>query len=513
MWQQFFGRTTWWTAVGLALGTTLGALVFRVEVLQPIILIFLAGLSGYLYVKRPSLAFVLVFAELFGFSHGRLFGSELFGVLVTGRMAIFIGVLLAWVAMVLFANKSARIPYTFLYGLILLFVALSIGVFIGVGNNTLSHVFDDLNGYLYLLYALPILTVPWTRDDHRTILQALFGSALWMGILSLVLLYLFSHLGGEASSALYTLLRDARIGEFTFMDAGYWRIFLQSQIVLVVTLVMSRTAMIEDSTRWFDGRSFLWLTLLFSGFIVSFSRSFWLGLVCGAIAVVVMTIRSKKLRPALRNVPTIALAFVASLVLLAAVSILPWPLASNAGFGGVRSRATDLSDVAVSSRWNLLPVMSEAILEAPILGHGFGKQLTFVTDDPRARAIAPDGTWTTYKFEWGWLDLWVKMGFLGVASFLWMFWALAHGVAKRQGLPWWLRTSMIAVLVAVFFIHGFSPYLNHPLGLGVLLFAVFFLGDEPQPRLVMALAKRVQMSRPYPSEAVSARISKTTHPL
>ena len=158
---------------------------------------------------------------------------------------------------------------------------------------------------------------------------------------------------------------------------------------------------------------------------------------------------------------------------------LPYRMSSAGELSSLfSSRAGDLGDVAISSRWNLLPEMWQEVVVSPILGSGFGEEVTFKTDDPRARSISPDGTWTTHAFEWGWLDLWLKMGLLGPLAFLWLFYGLLRGLLTQSNRPAWLTVGLVSSLVMLYATHIFSPYLNHPIGLGFILLVVPFLETE-----------------------------------
>ena len=117
--------------------------------------------------------------------------------------------------------------------------------------------------------------------------------------------------------------------------------------------------------------------------------------------------------------------------------------------------------------------MWETIAEQPFIGHGFGKEIVFQTDDPRVREQYASGLRRTHAFEWGWLELMVKMGIMSWVGFAALF------VASIFGLKGYLRTekswlgfAFLSALVMLYATHIFSPYLNHPIGLGFLLFIV-----------------------------------------
>ena len=131
--------------------------------------------------------------------------------------------------------------------------------------------------------------------------------------------------------------------------------------------------------------------------------------------------------------------------------------------------------MAASSLPNKEPVLTQAINEKPFVGWGFAKSLTYQTDDPRLLNdfADADGNYTTDAFEWGYLDIALKIGILGVLLYsawaiylligIWPFYKSALPSQKVYYL--WLLAAGIFVL----FVHIFTPYLNHPLGIGVFL--------------------------------------------
>jgi hypothetical protein len=170
--------------------------------------------------------------------------------------------------------------------------------------------------------------------------------------------------------------------------------------------------------------------------------------------------------------------------LLLAVALFPIPDPSLAGdslFASFKDRTTEIDDAGISSRWKLFTPMFSTIVESPLVGHGFGKAVTFESDDPRIRSISPDGTWSTTSMEWGWLELWIKMGVVGPLAF---FYAAYELVRRLWSYQWtqqaWMGLALITGLVFIYSTHFFSPYLNHPIGLGYLLFLIPFLPDKKQ---------------------------------
>jgi O-antigen ligase len=229
--------------------------------------------------------------------------------------------------------------------------------------------------------------------------------------------------------------------------------------------------------------------ILIATVFLSLSRSFWLAGIVGALVCVALVLFRARIpaRTFFAGVGRGVFAKLAAALLLLIVLFFPYPHYRSGTFGGFASlfssRTTDTADAAIDSRWKLLGPMREMISRAPILGYGFGQKVTFTTDDPRIRAQRPDGHYETFSLEWGWLELWLKMGLLGPLAFLFLFFRLAKGFFRETDGPQrWLAVGFLSALAMLAATHVFSPYLNHPIGLGFLLFAVAFLPEtKPSP--------------------------------
>ncbi len=158
-----------------------------------------------------------------------------------------------------------------------------------------------------------------------------------------------------------------------------------------------------------------------------------------------------------------------ALLLVWLVMAFPVPKTDPFAFFKIFSARADVSESAVLSRWQLLPVLWNKIKEHPILGSGFGATVTYQSFDPRVVSTT-GGQYTTYAFEWGWLDHWIKFGIVGIPLMLFLLWSIGRRVWKSNQ-PVWIRVSAIASIISLGAIHIFTPYLNHPLGIFALILA------------------------------------------
>jgi len=486
MFDQFFGKPFWITLGSLAGVFVVSMIVFFIPFLAAFALLVIGLATAVVSWRRPEFGIAIAFAELFANSHGHLISYQVGGFGLSLRMVVFAAVMVAWIMSVASRRSGFSFRDVRFAPFLPLFAAVILGFMVGFLQNDPFMAFKDGNGYLYVAYLFPILSVEWNGVKRRLLFQVVAAAAVWVVVLTLGLLYVFTHFPEWMLGPAYRFIRDTRTGELTKMAGNIFRIFLQAQLSVVFFLFVVAPFLLVRTmacrTWW---RFTLGLTALVSVVLISLSRSFWLGIFAGVVALFAL-IRMDAwpgFRAAGRAVWSgVAATFLAAILLIGVVLFpLPYRVGSVGDLTGLFSeRATDLSDVAISSRWNLLPPLLEEITSTPFFGAGFGEEVTFKTDDPRARAINPDGTWTTYALEWGWLELWLKMGVLGPIAFFALFVGLARGLWPYMKTDQsWIAIAFLSSLVMLYATHAFSPYLNHPLGIGMLLFFVPFLKSKP----------------------------------
>jgi hypothetical protein len=504
--RQFFDKMFWRSFSVIVVIYLIATLAYQSDY-SGLILFVMAVASAFLSYKSLHRGLALAFLELFCNPHGVLVIAPFFGFSFTLRMAIFVGVMLGWGIGIFTRRYHISIHDVRLKQFILLALAIAIGFIMGGVSRDPSIVFSDGNAYFFLLYIFPILSVHWTQERRHELLQLLASGAVWVLFLSLGLLYVFSHFGENTLRTVYTFFRDLRVAEITNLGSGAYRIFIQSQtFVVIFGLMFFSFCAFVNCKRWW----ILFESLIITILLLSLSRSFWVGL-APAVVLIIALICSKgraSCRALMKQVPLHLAAVFLGVAMIYIVVLFPIPpqrVDSSFLAETFKDRAVEDQEVAISSRWNLLRPMVNLIIESPLVGHGFGKGVTFQTDDPRAREVSPDGTWTTYSMEWGWLELWIKMGLLGPVGFLY----LAFEIVKRflrgiNGENGWLSIGLIASLVFIYATHLFSPYLNHPIGLGLLLFLIPFLptkNSDAIPVAVLEFEPRLKAAKEMPVTA------------
>lgn len=214
------------------------------------------------------------------------------------------------------------------------------------------------------------------------------------------------------------------------------------------------------------------LILSLAAIIASFSRSFWLSLAITFIVLVavLLAVMREKLKTVGRFIAIATGTGVLALGLVVVAMQFPIP-PSNADADLIKNRAGKFTgEAAVSSRYAQIRPLLESIKNHPVLGAGFGTSVTYQSQDPRVLKNNPDGNYTTTAFELGWLEMWLKIGLLGVGAYLYLLWRILKSgwrIASREKNYFIL--GALAGLVAVVLTHGVSPYLNHPLGISIVM--------------------------------------------
>lgn len=319
----------------------------------------------------------------------------------------------------------------------------------GLQNNPSNHVLFDINAYFFLgLFPIIFYLAKSGRWPGRLLWNVLLGSLLVLAGHALGTFWLFSRQGFYPSAIfVYRWLRGDRILEVTSLPAGFWRIFGQSYLYVLLAFFLLVRAWLEKRISW----QATWLFFTAAAFIllVALSRSYWVGLAAGGLVFAFEIWRQNFLDRHLLN-----------LVIIVALAVgLAWSVAwlvARPVTGVATERAIKLEgEPAFDSRKNQLAPLWHSIKKHPLIGSGFGTSLSYISADPRH-----PGLYTTFAFEWGYLDMWLKFGLIGLTLFGWWLWSVWRAVDKKIGF------GSLPVLVALLAIHMFSPYLNHPLGLG-----------------------------------------------
>ncbi len=344
-----------------------------------------------------------------------------------------------------------------------------------------------------------------------------------VGVILAIAMILFS-----SSSSSPTLIGDPNKNKKTKRSFGFFFSFPDS--------CLRRN---DGREVWDLRRNEIWarygfLFLCFTTLLISGSRSFWLGTAVALLGLIFFVIRycvvfrlPVPLREARPGSCVIFFKRLFAIAATAAFSVLCIMLLTGVGFGGQKDvfhNRLSMGEAAASSRSAQAGPLWHAIVQAPFAGHGFGKTVAYVSKDPRAiAATGGSGEVTTSAFELGWMDVALKTGLVGTllyVSFIFLLmrslWskirnstapdsALARakggrefeirntsqiqnpksqtdeelGVGQFENLSRFIvHCSLFFSLLALGVFHFFTPYLNHPLGIGIILLALVALNEK-----------------------------------
>lgn len=430
--------------------------------------------------KRLVYGSAMVLAELiFGSLAGKTMAISLLGASIPLRFVLFAAVGAVWLARLL--QSRVRWPQkNILIGVTALLCAVGWGIANGLARGTgLKTVFFDANAYFFLPIILVFSASVENEQDQEIFKKFLKGGAVAISVLTLAALYFFSHaFWNPAGVYAYKWLRDSRIAEITALSGGTYRIFMQSQIFCLLAFIYAAFGFQRGQTPYHEEKGsvplkkgwklWIWGVLPASALLVSGSRSFALGLVSAAIAWAAIKLSSRRAdnSSATTTFAKVAVFTLGAIIAYAAILFFPLPQSrSQASFQDMlRSRSVSQRDAATASRWSLLKVLNEKIMQSPITGSGFGASITYRSSDPRIISTT-GGSYTTSAFEWNYHDILVKMGIFGLLAYGLLLWA-AFSILMKTELS--RRIWLVPAFFALITLNAVSPYLNHPLGIGYL---------------------------------------------
>jgi O-antigen ligase len=461
---------------------------FQIFVFSTIILLTLI-----LSLQKLEYGLYVLLIELIIGSKGYLFFFENDGLVLSIRISLWLIIMSVWAGQLLYNRLKGlkdinKFPYFIYFSVLFIFILW--GLINGkLNNNTINNIFFDFNGWLYFALIFPFYSIFKYNKSFKDLFQVFLAAISWLCTKTLLLLYFFSHDILGVNEFLYFWVRTTGVGEITKMSGDFYRIFFQSHIFVLVGFFLFLSLLV-----WYINKNKISLNqdflLLFSGLtfslvinIISLSRSNWVGLLAGAIIIFVIILLKLKKKTLFKIIGISLISIIISLGIIFIIVKFPFPQStSNFDPELVKNRAGQISgEAGVSSRWALLPNLWKKIGQAPIMGQGFGTTVSYISSDPRVLESSPNGEYTTYAFEWGWLDIWLKLGLFGLTAYLsLLFLFIIHGFQNSRmstiynSIYFGFTIGLISITIVSFF----SPYMNHPLGIGYLLIISVLLGNR-----------------------------------
>jgi len=454
---------------------------FYVPGFNNLAVVLIALLALILTLYRLEYGVLLLLVELFIGSKGYLFYFESGGLQISIRIILWLIVMSVWA--VFFVSRWLRTkkfpwPQVHKFPFLKAFGILGFFVLLGLLNGYLrghdfSNLFFDFNGWLFFALLLPgyeVFVVSENKQKNwQRLEQILLLAVLWLSGKTLLLLYFFTHNIPSILPDLYRWVRLSGVGEITPAGGGFFRIFFQSHIFLLLASPLLVWRLPKNKS----GALICLLILVWAGVIVSMSRSFWLALLAALFLLLVVIWRRNGIRLAVINKLKYLAILGAALLLVLALAKFPCPpVAGGFNLSLFSDRANLTQDEsAISSRWALMDALKKELIKSPILGSGFGTLVTYKSSDPRVAETTADKMYTTYAFEWGWLDVWLKLGLLGLLAYLYLLFL----IIKKS---WKENIALSASIVALIVTNIFTPYTNHPLGITWVMLAALWVYNQ-----------------------------------
>lgn len=362
------------------------------------------------------------------------------------------------------------------------FIALVFFILVGLINgflnkNSLHNIFFDFNSWLFFLLLIPLYEINFNKDILNNGLNLILAGLVWLALKTFLLIFIFSH-NLYFSESLYRWIRLTGEGEITQMEGGLSRIFFQAQIFILTALFVFLIQEINHKKEinlkiknWCNWNIFF-IVIFLASLIISFSRSFWASLILNSIILFFYFGFKKNLRQIIYLFFSFIIYLILSLILI--FGIIKFPLSIQSNINATESfsqRILNSKESAIASRWELLNPLWQEVKNYFWFGKGFGSTITYSSKDPRVLQNNPNGRYTTYAFEWGFLDLWLKIGLFGLIAYITLLIKIFFSLFKlKNNLSYGLALGLIALIIVNFF----TPYLNHPLGIAYILFIVKF---------------------------------------
>lgn len=464
------------TLLFIVLAELLSFFGFHIPIFGAVCFAVILFLTLILSLEKLEYGLYILLAELFIGSKGYLFSLDLGGLNISIRLGLFLIVLSVWILKLIREPKEikelAKNKIFKPYALLILFLGFGVIQALRLGNN-FSDIFFDLNGYLYFALIGLFYTVINSQEKIKNILQIFAATIMSTALKTLTILFFFSHQYFELKP-LYKWVRDTGIGEITIMGGNFYRVFFQGQIWVLFGLFIFLIFLIfyKKIEEKFFTKKELWILIVCSSLvlILSFSRSFWVGALAG-FGVLFFWLKFIIKFEWSRIFKLIGAIFLVLIFELGFIYFFVNVFATKTDFGDIMKDRVSKMEAAGSSRMNLLKPLTEKIGEHPIIGSGFGATVTYKSLDPRlVTEYNPEGIYTTFAFEWGFLDIWSKIGLAGLLAYLWLIWKIFINNYQNSKNNF-LKIGLLIGLVILVVVNIFTPYLNHPLGIGYLMLA------------------------------------------
>ncbi|MFA5047653.1 MAG: O-antigen ligase family protein [Patescibacteria group bacterium] len=438
-----------------------------------IILIIVAILTW----KNTGYGIYCLLLELILGGQGYLFFWDLSGFKISLRLGLFLIIFIIWAIKTLLKKDFSWLENRFFIWFIVFVLLIASSTINALFNHRpLSDIFFDGNAFLF--WGLIGLYLS-AKIDWQKILKIFLAGSLVISLKTVLVLVFFSrHWAYVNDGVLYKWLRDTRVGEITAITDNLFRIFFQSHIYSVLAICLVIALLFIGTKNSLLSKKIqlgliiiIWFNAL--ALIISQSRSFWLALA------ILLIIFAGTLLFYFKSWRKTAVLIVSTILVLLTVNFATGLIIGQPSLNIFYQRvsATASGEAGASSRAaQLMPLLKE-IKKSPLWGEGLGAKVSYISSDPRVLEQNPTGLTSTYAFELNYLDLTLKFGLIGLIVYLSFYFLLVKKIRpslkNKNPIVWGLALGLAGLAV----INIFTPYLNHPLGIGYLLLSMNIFND------------------------------------
>ncbi len=361
---------------------------------------------------------------------------------------------------------------------ILFAVWLLICAYIGykLGNNP-SYIFSDISGFLILSLS-PAVFVYMQNEDRAKITEFLttiiIYSAVCLAICVGVIHFLIPFLSIRQIMDINSVLNDMSFGGLSLLSGNIYRIYLRSELYFQIALVILIVKQLNADK--FDRKEILMTAIIAFGSLLSFTRSFWIGMFVSLLFIFLV------FRKHIIKIVRLAMYCFAVLILILTVSLAVYRGSSVVFVGfnriimSVAPDVTSLTDTEDNSlyqsdglRTDVVMLLQANIVKSPFIGSGLGKSLEKLR--------------TGGKTEYLYYDLTMKTGVIGLLLFLLPFFYLFQSYFVNSKLNRKIKLKRIshgymAALLGVMVSTIFNPFINNPIGLMFVLTVSMIISEE-----------------------------------
>jgi len=385
---------------------------------------------------------------------------------------------LAGVIKVVRKRSLALWKTSYFWWIVILILVVGWGVLRGYLNgNAFEDIFLDLNAYLFLGLGFVFFEVIKSWAQIKRVLEILMAAVFILATKGLAYYLIFASDPDFFRLDMYRWERITEKGQLAHLGNNLYRILFLSDIYPLMAIFIFGIILLFVYLKKFGmpkpAKKVLWGLVAAASFlmVISFFRSFFAAGLATLILGVGLLIYKLKFGWKKVGVAVLMLLLIMAmevgLVVGISKALEAWVVDHQMM---VQKDILSEEDPGVYGRMALIGPLSEEFKGSPILGQGLGRRIEvnlYPGDDPR--------NGSTFAFEWGYFDMLVKFGSIGLIVILlfllkvvWQGYRLVINKEDRQrqaiSLGLWLG------LIALILTHMVSPYINHPLGLGYLLF-------------------------------------------